>query len=133
MKVLILHHKWLAKQTFVAKIEEESNEPLMVKVCQWYSPQEKEWLWDNIWNISLISQSVCLIVGLLGVGFLGLASCCSVHMNLFRVMSITFGIIAVINMTPLMIYWKSDLCTTESVCNEYETSCVTSCKMGDGR
>ena len=105
----------------------------MLKVCEWYSADERKWLWDSIWHTSLYSHATCSIIGLLGLIFLGITSCRSIKTRLVRGMSITFGLIAIVNIMPLLIYSKSDLCIEGNVvCDGSQTNCVNSCKMGSG-
>jgi hypothetical protein len=120
-----------AKQTFVAKEDAENNTVEMMKVCQWYGPNEKKWLWDGLWRFALISFATCIITGFCGVFTLGMTSCCSMTPNLRKGLSVIFGLIAIFNVMPMMVYW-SRICQEESICNESQSNCVNSCRMGSG-
>ena len=102
-----------------------------MKVCQWYGPNEKKWLWDGFWRIALISFATCIITGFCGVFTLGMTSCCSMTPGLRKGLSIIFGLIAIFNVMPMMVYW-SRICQEESICNESQSNCVNSCRMGSG-
>jgi len=113
-------------------VNEESNTSEMLKVCQWYSAGEKEWLWDSIWNISFYTHSTCNAFGILAAILLGITSCCSVQPHFFRRLSMSFGIMAILNIIPFLIYWKSGLCSEKTICNENQSNCVDSCQIGGG-
>lgn len=120
-----------AKQTFVAKEHPDDNTTEMLKVCQWYGPNDKTWLWDGYWGFSFFIYTTCMIAGLFGVCTIGMASCYSLTPRVKKWTTILFGLIAVLNVSPLTLYW-SRICGEESICNETESYCVNSCQMGSG-
>jgi len=114
-------------------VNEESNTSEMLKVCQWYSAGEKEWLWDSIWNISFYTHSICNVFGILAAILLGITSCCCVQPQCFKKLAMSFGIMAILNVIPFLIYWKSEMCSVDQpICNENQSNCVNSCQIGGG-
>jgi hypothetical protein len=117
----------------VADVNEESNTSEMLKVCQWYSAGEKEWLWDSIWNTSFYTHSICNVFGILAAILLGISSCYHVQPQFFKMLAMSFGIMAILNVIPFLIYWKSEMCSVDQpICNENQSNCVDSCQIGSG-
>lgn len=43
------------------------------------------------------------------------------------------GALAILNMLPFLIFWKSDMCQSENmICNPSQSYCVGSCQIGMG-
>ncbi len=50
-------------------------------------------------------------------------------------LSIGFGVSAMLNMAPMIIFLKSELCTGNDgagICDESQTNCVSTCEMSSG-
>lgn len=102
-------------------------------MCQWYSNNDKEWLWDNVWNIAFYGLILCTILGAVACTLLSMGSCCLFNKKICRSFSYSFGILAVLNTLPFLIFWKSDICSKKAgVCDETQLYCVDTCEMGSG-
>lgn len=127
-----------AKETFVYLGErEESVQPNiedLTKVCQWYTPQEREWLLGNLWDIAVLSQASVVLIAIVGMLLIGFTTCYAFrHQSQFKAMSLFFCFSAIGNAFPLILQYKSDFCAiNEGVCNDAETFCVSSCSWGRG-
>jgi len=105
----------------------------MLTVCQWYSDEDKKWLWDSIWDVSFYAHLTCTLLGLLSATSLGITSCRLLRPHFFRFLSMLFGMMAVLSLTPFLIYWKSDMCLQDKpTCNDSQSKCVDSCQIGSG-
>jgi len=119
----------LAKHSFVRHPNGE-----MLKVCQWYSNQDKDWLWDKWWNVSFYIFVACTILGAVTCILMGISSSCWKLKKMdCRVLSYIFGILAILNIGPFLIYWKADICSNSTtMCDESQINCVETCEMGSG-
>lgn len=111
------------------------GDPEMLKTCKWMNEKERNWLVDRTWTVSLILQAACILFGFMSMVIILMSSCCSIRKGLFRIMSIGFGANAMLNMTPMIIFLKSELCTGNDgagICDESQTNCVSTCEMSSG-
>lgn len=126
---------FLAKQSFVRNSDANSDNNVdeMLKVCQWYSNNDREWLWDKFWNMSFYSFILCTITGAVACALLSIGSCYVLEKKTSRVLSYIFGILAILSIAPFLIYWKSDICSKDTgVCDQSQSNCVDTCHMGNG-
>eukprot|EP00554_Chaetoceros_debilis_P004947 CAMPEP_0194088436 /NCGR_PEP_ID=MMETSP0149-20130528/29093_1 /TAXON_ID=122233 /ORGANISM="Chaetoceros debilis, Strain MM31A-1" /LENGTH=116 /DNA_ID=CAMNT_0038772081 /DNA_START=314 /DNA_END=661 /DNA_ORIENTATION=+ len=64
-----------------------------------------------------------------------MSTCCSIRTGFFQMMSIGFGVNAMLNMAPMIVFLKSELCTGNDgagICDESQTNCVSTCEMSSG-
>ena len=119
---------YVARQSFV---EDTNNNSEMMKVCQWYGPHDKRWLWDGYWRFAFVIYTICLLSALGGIIMVGVTSCFTMKARTVRGISMLFGVLAICNAMPLAVY-LSRVCKSESICNESQSNCVNSCEMGSG-
>lgn len=124
---------FLAKESIVSDPNSVSSVREMLKVCQWYTNDDREWLWDKFWNVSFYSYILCTIIGAVVCALLTLGSCCLFQKMTSRAISYMFGILAILSTLPFVIYWKSDICSKKTgVCDDTQIYCVDTCEMGRG-
>jgi hypothetical protein len=122
----------LTKESLVG-IQDENNNVLMEKVCQWHGEDDKTWLLDPLWIISKWCVITCIVLALFNIGILLISSCYKMESFVYRRISFSFGFIAVLSAVPFTLYFASGVCNADvSVCDETQTNCVMSCKMGTG-
>lgn len=124
---------FLAKQEIVNNPNSESDAGEMMKICQWYSNQDRGWLWDKFWNVSFYSFIGCTVLGAVTCALLGMSSCHTYKKKQSKMLSYLFGNLAILNTIPFLIYWKSKVCSKKGgVCDPSLTNCVDTCQMGSG-
>ena len=129
------------KETFVAGDLDENNSPEMLKMCQWYTGEERGWLldseergWllDRTWDISFIINCCSILFGFLSMVVILISSTCSLKIKTFRALALGFGINAILSMSPILILLKSKVCSDGGVCDDSQTNCVSSCQLSTG-
>lgn len=87
-----------------------------------------------MWDFSVLSQSIIVVVALFGMIFIGATTCYDFKAaKKCKALSIIFCICSLINGIPLVLKFNSDVCTIdEGICDPTNTFCVTSCSWGAG-
>ena len=98
--------------------------------CRWYTHEERDWLLDIFWTSGLIILIGCLSLGLFGVSCLTLASCCFLQKRQLKTVSNAFIVAALLNIAPLVVFFKSDVCQDGGICDEDILFCVSQCRLG---
>ncbi len=104
----------------------------MLKICKWYTDQERHWLLDRNFSASFVINACTTLFGFMSMFVLLISSTCSLKIDAFRTMSVGFGINAILNMSPLLIVLKSNVCTDGGICDDSQTNCVSSCELSTG-
>ena len=112
----------------------QPNMDELLKVCTWYSEEEREWLLGKYWDIAFISQIAVVACALFGIFCIGVTSCYAFKRNItFKILSFLFMISAIVNAYPLILQFTSDFCTLdEGICDPTQSFCVNSCSWGSG-
>ena len=112
----------------------QPNMDELLKVCRWYSDDEREWLLGKYWDIAFISQMTVVAFAIFGIFCIGLTSCCAFKRKItFKMLSFFFLISAIVNAYPLMLQFTSDFCTLDQgICDPTQSFCVSSCSWGSG-
>ncbi len=120
------------KETFVEGELDENNSPEMLKMCTFYTDQERHWLLDRSFSVSFVINACTMIFGFMSMFVLLMSSTRPLKVDAFRTMSVGFGINAILNMSPLLILLKSNVCTDRGICDDSQTNCVSGCELSTG-
>ena len=124
------------KETYV-NIDQNDVEPKLenlIKVCQWYTEDERNWLLNYFWDSAILSQVSVVALASIGILVITMTTCIRFkRMFTFKILSGLFGLGALVNSFPLALKFTSDFCTiNEGICDPSQSYCVSSCTWGSG-